>query len=213
MRFWNLLSWIVAAGAVVLLVSILFVPLQLFARYGINLLMTLLVLGFVEVLHFIYVFIKETPKRKWGVQEEKLEQAQPTFLGLKWKTWKSLGEWGFMLLVLLILWESKQGTFGNKECSDLIRGDLEGSTHIQYFYSPFCPACWKGELIVQELIIKHPKIRFENFDVRYCKNAMQMAGVRGSPSYYLKSGNKTEIIYEVDAENVENALCKMGNCS
>jgi len=208
-KFWTLLNWISGIGVIALLGAVLFAPLPLLSKYGMRLLLMIIALGVLSMLHSAYVFVKEIPKRKWGDQKKEYE---PVLLGVKRKTWKSIGEWGFMILVLIILWQYQRGGIGSKECPDLVRGNEESSSIVQYFYSPFCPACWKGEKIMQNLIKKYPNVRFENLDSRYCKNDMREAGVRRSPAYNLKNAAESKVVYGIDGGDIERNLCDLGGC-
>ncbi len=161
-------------------------------------------------MHSALVFVRDIPKRKWS--EQKQEAPSPTYFGLRIKAWKSIGEWAFMLIVFVVLWQFQSGNLGSKECPDLVRGNPEGATTVQYFYSPFCPACWKGERFLQGLVAKYPQFRFENFDARYCQEVMLREGVRGSPAFHVKNASQAETVYGVDAERVEQTVCSIGDC-
>lgn len=66
---------------------------------------------------------------------------------------------------------------------------------------------------MQGLITKYSHIRFENYDVRYCKEAMLNADIRGGPAYHLKSANASETLYGADSELLERKLCDvLGEC-
>jgi len=197
-------------GIVALLVLILFVPLSFWAKYGFSLLITAIILGLLSLIHSAFVFVKETPKRKWG--KPKPEAPQKIFLKLKIKTWKTIGEWAFVIVALIVLWQFKQGSIGSKECPDIVRGSVDSSITIQYFYSPFCPACWEVETLLQGLIAKYPKVRFENYDVRYCKESAFKARVRGSPAYHVQNLNSSEVVYGLELNKIESAICKVGGC-
>ncbi len=211
MKLWTISSWVIGIGIVALMGSILFAPLPLLSRYGLALLMTVIILGAVSLVHSLLVFVKETPKRRWA--EPKTDASQPMFLNLKLKTWKNIGEWALMLIVLFVLWQFQHGNLGSRECPDIVRGNPSSSIRVQYFYSPFCPACWKGEQIMQRLVAKRPDVRFENFDVRYCGEVMFAEGVRGSPAYHVKNANMSETTYGTDVARVEQEVCSLlGGC-
>lgn len=210
MKLFDILNWIVGIGVTALIISILFVPLPVLSKYGFMLLMTIIVLGVLGLVHSALVFVRDIPKRKWN--EQKAETPLLTYFGLKVKTWKSVGEWGFMLIVIIVLLQFQRGNLGSKECPDIIRGNSDSTIVVQYFYSPFCPACWKGERIAQQLLDRYPGVRLENYDARYCKRVMLDAEVRGSPAYRFQSANASQIVYGVDKEQIENTFCAMGGC-
>lgn len=210
MKFWNIIDIISMVGIAALLGLILFVPLPFWANYGFFLMMSVLILVILSLLHAAFVFVKETPKRKWD--KPKPEVPQEIFLKLKIKTWKTIGEWAFVIVALIVLWQFKQGSIGSKHCPDTVRGSTDSSVTMQYFYSPFCPVCWKGETILQELIAKYPKVRFENYDIRYCKEAAFKAMVRSSPAYHVQNLNNSEVVYDSELKQIESALCRLGGC-
>ncbi len=207
---WKIIDWIAIALPVILIASILFIPLQFFALYADDIFALILVFAPLSIAYSIYKFVKETPKRKWG--KPKVQEDEPKLFNIKIKTWKSIGEWTAMIIILIIIWQYKNGSIGSKECPDLIRGKEESKLVIQYYYSPFCPACWKGETLIKSLIKKHPDARFENYDVRYCKESMIISGIRGSPAYHISSGNASGIIYGSEPEKVEKELCNLSGC-
>ena len=209
MDIWKIIGWIVNVGIVLLMISIIFLPFQLLSKYGFKLLFTVIVLGVLLLLHSALVFIQDIPKRKAGEKEIVEER---TFLSLRLKTWKKIAEWTATIILVVIVLQFQSGSIGNKECPDLVRGNSQGQVVLQYFYSPFCPACWNGERIIQKLIEKYPSVRYENYDKRYCYDAMSQANVRGTPGYNLKGTNSSEIIYGVDAERIEQTLCRVGGC-
>ncbi len=210
MRFWNIIDIVSMVGIVALLVLILFVPLSFWAKYGFSLLITAIILGLLSLMHSAFVFVKETPKRKWGKPNP--EAPQKIFLNLKIKTWKMIGGWAFVIVALIVLWQFRQGYIGGKQCPDTASGNIDSSVTMRYFYSPFCPACWKGETVLQELIVKYPKVRFENYDIRYCDEESIKAMVRGSPAYNIRNLNSSEVVYGLELNKIESAICKAGGC-
>lgn len=211
MKLWNILNWAISIGMLILVGSILFSPLPKLSAYGFPLLLAIIGLGALSLIHSVYEFVRSTPKRRWA--EPKPEVPPTTFLNINVKTWKTIGEWAFWLVILFALWQFRRGALGSKECPDIVRGNPEGAITVQYFYSPFCPACWKGEQVLQQFIKKYPRVRFENFDARYCSSAMWEAGVRGSPAYHFRSANASDTVYGADTERIENALCAVGGCT
>ena len=212
MKFWKVIDWISGISGAVLVFSILFVPISMLAKYADLLFVFIIILIFVSLVHSLYVFVKETPKRKWG-KPKKQDEDTRRFLNLRIKTWKTIGEWAGIIIILFIIWQFKQGSIGSRDCPDIVTGNQESQIVLQYFYSPFCPACWKGEQIVQNLVEKYPKIRIENYDVRYCKSLMWSAGIRGSPAYHVRSANASDTAYGIDASVIEKQLCGVAGCA
>lgn len=205
--FWKLVNWLVTASAIVLILSILFAPFEVFARYAFMLFMTVIVLAASLILHSFIKFVKETPKRKWSAPKQ--EVPSRIILGLKVKTWKNSLEWTGMLVVLVILVLFQRGVIGSKACPDLVRGNAEGNTTVQYFYTPFCPACWKGELFMQRMIGKYSAVRFENYDIRYCKDIE----IRNTPAYRITKGSTAQVVHGLNARRFGAALCAVsGAC-
>lgn len=208
--FWKIIDWISVALLIMLIVSILFVPLEYLALYADNIFALMFIFVPLSLLYSIYRFVKEIPKRKWS--KAKKQEDEPKLFNIRIKTWKSIGEWTAMVIVLIIILLYQRGLIGSKECPDSIRGNKEGKLVVQYYYTPFCPACWKGENFMQTLIEKYPDAKFENYDVRYCGESMYVSGVSGSPAYYISNGNNSKIIYGSKPEKVELALCELGAC-
>lgn len=210
MNLWKVIDWSAGLILVFLLVLIIFAPLPAWADYGGVLLFLVLALGVLSILHSVYVFVKEIPQRRQG--ELKSEIPQKSFLNVKVKTWKTIGEWAFLLGVIFVFWQFQTGKLGNKECPDLVRGNPESKIVVKYFYSPFCPACWKGEQALQVLIKKYPGIRIESIDARYCTQEILDTGVRGSPAFYAANGTSSKITYGFDLERIEPGVCAIGGC-
>ncbi len=209
MKFWKVVETLLEISVVILLVSILFVPLPTLSKYGMFLLLSIIVAGIISLIRSAYVFVNEIPARKQAHEQNE----PPWALGLSWKTWKGIGSWTVAIILFIILLNYSRGHIGTKECPDILRGNTESDIVVKYFYSPFCPACWTGERTIQNLLDKYPQIRYENFDSRYCTDDMRTAHIRGTPAYQIWNGNTTEITYGVDAEQTEKALCKLGGCS
>lgn len=203
MDIWKILDWIATIGIVLLLGAIFFMPLPTLAKFGMPILLSLLALIAIILLHSAYAFVEEIPKRKQALEQETKEPS---------KKWKKIAEWSVYIILFFILWQAARGNIGEKQCPDLIRGNTESAITIQYFYSPFCPACWTGERILEQFMQKYPSVRYENYDARYCKEEMNDAGVRGSPAYAIK-GNTTQVTYEKSAEQLERLLCTAGGCA
>ena len=87
----------------------------------------------------------------------------------------------------------KNGTLGSAECPDIIRGNPEADLQIKYFYSPFCPHCWKEEPIFKDILDKHGNtFSLETYDIRYCKEETDKYKVIGAPTFVFSNNNENK---------------------
>lgn len=194
--------------AAIFVVSLIFIPLQYFSRYG----KLLITFGFfilvTSLIMDLYYFAKDTPKRKWGKPQK---QDTRTILGIKRRWLFTTLEWIGIVILIIILINIKKGTIGNAQCPDTIQGSQEADLRIKYFYSPFCPYCWKEEPILRDMLTSYGNsLSLERYDIRYCKDEVAKYRVSGTPSFVfiLKNESKEFPSYGFIPKNKFEAIIK-----
>ena len=184
----NISVYIIAG---ILVFSLMFIPIKIFSIYS-NLLLKLGILFFVASLIMdVYFFVKDTPKRKYGKKKDGKK-----ILGVNRKVFLNvLNLIGLTLLLILII-AMKSGKIGSLDCPDEIEGNIESEFRIKYFYSPFCPYCWKQEPILKEAVkIYGDRFSLERYDIRYCKEETAKYNIVGTPSFvFIPDNDSTEYV-------------------
>ena len=85
------------------------------------------------------------------------------------------------------------------QCPYTSLGNPDASVRLQYFDSPFCPACWVQEPYLQELVEERgDDFVLEKYDINMCKRSKEL-GVRGTPAFYIDRG-EPRLLYGVLAK-------------
>ncbi len=205
----EILSYILIILVVVFIFSFIFVPLHIFSIYGYWIMKIAIPLFVISIIFDLFYFAKDSDKRR---QSKKKVDHRKIF-GMKRKILFSIIEWGGIIVVIVILLALKKGSIGAKECPDIIQGNEKANLKIKYFYSPFCPYCWKSEPILREAInSKGNLFSLERYDVRYCDNEVIRYKVSGTPSYVfiLKNESKEFVSYGyIPKEKLMDTILKL----
>lgn len=186
----KILNHSLTAIVAVFIISLIFVPLQYFSIYSNWLIKTGIVLFIVTISMDLYYFVRDTPKRKWGKPKK---QDSRRIFGIKRKIFFSSLQWAALLLLLFLILSIKDGKIGYAECPSTISGNVDANLAIKYFYSPFCPSCWKQEPILRDMLLSHGKsFSLERYDIRYCKEEVAKYRVMGTPSFVFILKNESK---------------------
>ena len=95
--------------------------------------------------------------------------------------------------LLFIILSLKKGNIGSTECPNIIQGNVDANFKIKYFYSPFCPYCWKQEPILRNALKTYgDSFNLERYDIRYCKDEVAKYKVSGTPSFVFVLKNESK---------------------
>ena len=166
--------------AAVFVISLIFVPMHIFTLYG-QALITIFVMTFIaSIVTDIFYFAKDSDKRR---HDEKKKDTRKIF-GIKRNLFFSILEWAGLIILFFIILGFKEGNIGSAACPDSIQGNVDANFKIKYYYSPFCPSCWKQEPILRDMLTTYGKdFSLEKYDVRYCKEEVNKYRISGTPSF------------------------------
>lgn len=190
-------SFILGVLAVILLLAIIFVPSQTFAYYANRLFGIFLIAIPPLLLAEVYYFVKDTPQRKAAEKSEKTYRQKI----------KNKIEWGFIIILVLVLVLSKGGYILKKLCPESIQGNPNAEVKALYFFDPMCPRCWKQEVIVQDILTDFgAEIRVERYDSRYCKDIRRRHGVTSVPGFLINIGDQMKSYGTLTKQQLTNAI-------
>lgn len=174
----------------IFIISLIFVPLNYFSLYGSWIIAIGGVVFVISIVLDLFYFAKETPSRKWG--KDKKEDNRKIF-GIKRKTFIFIIELIGVLILFFILLGFKKGSIGSAECPNIIEGNIDADFKIEYFYSPFCPHCWKEEQILRDMLDKHgDTFSLERYDIRYCDKEVDKYKVVGVPTFVFSKNDENK---------------------
>lgn len=189
--FGRILNYGLLGLVAIFIISLIFVPLNYFSLYGRWIITIGIVMFVMSIALDLFYFAKETPSRKWG--KHKKEDTKKIF-GIKRKTFVFIIELVVVVILFFIILGFKKGSIGSAECPNIIEGNLDADLKIKYFYSPFCPYCWKEEPILKEMLDKHGNaFSLERYDIRYCDKEVDKYKIMGTPAFvFSKNGEDKE---------------------
>jgi len=184
----KLIDHVFTAILLIFLLAFIFVPFHYLALYGIWIIRAFFIIIPIWLVLELYIFMKETPKRR---EETKKEDKRKIF-GMKRKTFFSILHWGALIIILIVLLNLKSGNIGSAECPEIIQGNKNANLKIKYFYSPFCPSCWRSEPLLNELVKNQGDLfSIEKYDIRYCTEVTEEYKIYQVPSYVFILQNES----------------------
>jgi len=189
--------------AVIFIVGLLLIPLSYFGIYANKLFGLFLIIIPIYILFELYYFVKDTPKRKSSKTKEK-SRNKMIITAIEWTL--------FVIFIILILL-AREGVIFKKQCPEAIQGNPEAGLKIKYFSNPFCPSCWKQEIILKDTLDKYGDfLLLERYDYRYCKKEWNQYGLKTVPGFSIEQDNKTEIFGSMLDEKLNEEVCKKISC-
>ena len=185
----KLFDHVFTAILLIFLLAFIFVPFHYLVLYGIWVIRAFFIIIPLWLVLEIYIFMKETPERRRG---QKRVDTRKLF-GMKRKTFFSILQWAGLIIVLIVLLNLRSGNIGSAECPDIIQGNQNANLKIKYFYTPFCPSCWRSEPFLNELVKKQGDLfSIEKYDIRYCTDITKEYKIYQMPSYVFILQNESE---------------------
>lgn len=185
----KLFDHIFTAILLIFLLAFIFVPFHYLALYGIWVIRVSFIIFPIWLVLEIYIFMKGTPERKWG--QKKVDTRK--LFGMKRKTFFSILQWAGLIIILIVLLNLRSGNIGGAECPDSIQGNQNANLKIKYFYSPFCPSCWRSEPILNEVVNNQGNLfSIEKYDIRYCTKVTEEYKIYQVPSYVFIPQNESK---------------------
>jgi glutaredoxin-related protein len=83
------------------------------------------------------------------------------------------------------------GEIGMKTCPERV-ANPDSEAKISFFYSPFCPGCFKAEAELGALISSGVDARVEWYDARFCHDDADRYGFTGTPCIAVEKGGQVE---------------------
>ena len=108
------------------------------------------------------------------------------------RVWIALG-----ILIMIVLAVNFAGAIvTNKNCPKDAYGS-NNATHIKYFSSPLCAACWVQKPIIQKLADEQgDKFLLEEYNADFCRDAAAPHYIRGVPGFMIDG----RIVYGLQTE-------------
>lgn len=206
----EILGYTIIILVAIFIFSLIFAPFHIFSRYGYWIMKIIIPLFVISIMLDLFYFAKDSDKRRFGSKKKDNRK----LFGIRRKIFFSIIEGVGVIIVIIILFNVKDGSIGTKECPDIIQGNKEANIKVKYFYSPFCPYCWKSEPILRDAInSKGNMFSLEKYDVRYCDSEVIRYKVSGTPSYVfiLKNESKEFVSYGyIPKEKFMDTLLQLG---
>ena len=190
----KLFDHVFTAILLIFLLAFIFVPFHYLVLYGIWVIRAFFIIIPLWLVLEIYIFMKETPERRRG--QKKVDTRK--LFGMKRKTFFSILQWAGLIIVLIVLLNLRSGNIGSAECPDIIQGNQNANLKIKYFYTPFCPSCWRSEPFLNELVKNQGDLfSIEKYDIRYCTDITNEYKIYQMPSYVfiLQNESKESVNY------------------
>lgn len=126
---------------------------------------------------------------------------------------------GIIFFFFFLFVRSSQGGINDPRanCPRGVEGNPNADFVIKYVDSPFCPYCWKEELILKRLVeTKGRSFKLERYDIRYCTDIVRKYRFSGTPSFVFSTENGTKEYAHsgfIKEEAFNEIVCEMtGDC-
>jgi len=187
-----------------LLLGLIFYPMSLVGPYAYKVFSFFIAFLPFYLVAEAYYFLKDTPKRKAGLNQKKDN---------KNTIWK-YGEWALYAVLIVVFLLARDGSILKRGCPESVDGNPDSNITVYYFYNTFCPSCWKQEIEIQEAMkTLSRQITLNRYDYRYCKDEFSSLGLKSVPGFLLQYGNETELLGFISGKELKDTVCSKLDCS